>query len=142
MVGAVVGVSGTGIAGLSLVAYARLLGAARVVCVGRRGERTQLALELGATDVALSGSQADALFRDIGGADVVFEASGNAPAIGSAYPWLRAGGRLIIYTRAGSPRPPRRHGCAAKCIPHRGPAPRSGRDGGRCENGRVGGHPA
>ena len=41
MVGAVVGVSGTGIAGLSLVAYARLLGAERVVCVGRRPERAR-----------------------------------------------------------------------------------------------------
>ena len=43
MVGGVVGISGTGIAGLSLVVYARLLGAARVVCVGRREERTRLA---------------------------------------------------------------------------------------------------
>jgi 2-desacetyl-2-hydroxyethyl bacteriochlorophyllide A dehydrogenase len=105
MVGGVVGVSGTGIAGLSLVAYARLLGAARVVCVGRRAERMQLALSLGATDVALSGPEADSLFRDIGGADLVFEASGNAPAIGSAYPWLRAGGRLIIYSAPEVPVP-------------------------------------
>ncbi len=98
MVEGVVGVSGTGIGGLSLVAYARLLGAARVVCVGRRTERTQLALELGATDVAIYGPEADSLFRSLGGADVVFEASGNALAVGSAYPWLRPGGRLIIYS--------------------------------------------
>ena len=105
MVGGVVGVSGTGIGGLSLVAYARLLGAARVVCVGRRAERTRLALELGATDVAISGPEADSLFRDLGGADVVFEASGNAAAVGSAYPWLRTGGRLIIYSAPEVPVP-------------------------------------
>jgi alcohol dehydrogenase len=105
MVGGVVGVSGTGIAGLSLVAYARLLGAARVVCVGRRTERTQRALELGATDVAIAGQEADSLFRDLGGADVVFEASGNAPAVGAAYPWVRAGGRLIIYSAPEVPVP-------------------------------------
>ncbi len=105
MVGGVVGVNGTGIAGLSLVAYARLLGAARVVCVGRRPERTQLALELGATDVAISGLEADSVFRDLGGADVVFEASGNAPAVGSAYRWLRTGGRLVIYSAPEVPVP-------------------------------------
>ncbi len=105
MVGGVVGVSGTGIGGLSLVAYARLLGAARVVCVGRRAERTRLALEMGATDVAISGPEAESLFRDLGGADVVFEASGNAAAVGSAYPWLRTGGRLIIYSAPEVPVP-------------------------------------
>jgi 2-desacetyl-2-hydroxyethyl bacteriochlorophyllide A dehydrogenase len=105
MVGGVVGVSGTGIAGLSLVAYARLLGAARVVCVGRRQERTRQALELGATDVALAGPQADALFRDLGGADVVWEASGKAPAVDSAYRWVRPGGRLIIYSAPEVPVP-------------------------------------
>ncbi len=105
MVGAVVGVSGTGIAGLSLVAYARLLGAARVVCVGRRAERTQRALELGATDVAISGPEAASLFRELGGADVVFEASGKAPAVDAAYRWLRPGGRLIIYSAPEVPVP-------------------------------------
>ncbi len=105
MVGGVVAVSGTGIAGLSLVAYARLLGAARVVCVGRRAERTRLARDLGATDVALSGPEADALLADLGGADVVFEASGKAPAIGLAYRWVRPGGRLLIYSAPEAPVP-------------------------------------
>lgn len=98
MVGAVVGVSGTGIAGLSLALYARLLGAARVVCVGRRPERTRRALDLGATDVAIAGEDADVVFRRLGGADVVWEASGKATAIDAAYRWLRPAGRLIIYS--------------------------------------------
>ncbi len=105
MVGGVVGVSGTGIAGLSLVAYARILGAARVVCVGRREERTRRALDLGATDVAMAGPEADSLFGDLGGADVVFEASGKAPAVDSAYRWVRPGGRLIIYSAPEVPVP-------------------------------------
>src|SRR5580658_1611507 len=105
MLGAEVGVSGTGIAGLSLVAHARLLGAERVVCVGRRESRTQQAGQLGATDAALAGPQADALFRDLGGADVVFEASGKAPAVDAAYRWLRPGGRLIIYSAPEQPVP-------------------------------------
>ena len=46
----------------------------------------------------MAGPEADALFRDLGGADVVFEASGKASAVGSAYRWARPGGRLIIYS--------------------------------------------
>jgi len=103
MVGSVVGISGTGIAGLSLALYARLLGASRVVCVGRRTERIQLALELGATDVAIAGVEAERTFHEVGGADVVWEASGQASAIDPAYRWLRPGGRLIIYSAPDEP---------------------------------------
>lgn len=105
MVGRVVGVSGTGIAGLSLVVYARLLGAERVVCVGRRQDRCRLATDLGATDTAIAGPEADALFRQLGGADVVFEASGKADAIAGAYRWARSGGRFIIYSAPEAPVP-------------------------------------
>jgi 2-desacetyl-2-hydroxyethyl bacteriochlorophyllide A dehydrogenase len=105
MTGRVVGVSGTGIAGLSLVAYARLLGAERVVCVGRRQERARLAIDLGATDTAMAGPEADGLFRELGGADLVFEASGKAQAIAAAYRWARPGGRLIIYSAPEAPVP-------------------------------------
>ena len=105
MVGDVVGVSGTGIAGLSLVAFARLLGAQSVVCVGRRKERLKRAVELGATHTAIAGPEADDLFRELGRAHVVFEASGKAPAIDAAYRWVRPGGRLIIYSAPDEPVP-------------------------------------
>jgi len=105
MVGDVVGVSGTGIAGLSLVAFARLLGAQSVVCVGRRKERLKRAVELGATHTAIAGPKADDLFRELGRAHVVFEASGKAPAIDAAYRWVRPGGRLIIYSAPDEPVP-------------------------------------
>jgi 2-desacetyl-2-hydroxyethyl bacteriochlorophyllide A dehydrogenase len=105
VVGDVVGVSGTGIAGLSLVAFARLLGAQTVVCVGRRKERLERAAELGATHTAIAGPEADDLFRELGGAKVVFEASGKAPAIDAAYRWVRPGGQLIIYSAPDEPVP-------------------------------------
>jgi 2-desacetyl-2-hydroxyethyl bacteriochlorophyllide A dehydrogenase len=105
MVGDVVGVSGTGIAGLSLVSFARLLGAQSVVCVGRRKERLERALELGATHTAIAGPEADSLFADLGGAHVVFEAAGKAPAVDAAYRWVRPGGRLIIYSAPDEPAP-------------------------------------
>jgi 2-desacetyl-2-hydroxyethyl bacteriochlorophyllide A dehydrogenase len=105
VVGDVVGVSGTGIAGLSLVAFARLLGAETVVCVGRRKERLQRALDLGATHTAIAGAEADSLFRELGGADVVFEAAGKATAVDDAYRWVRPGGRLIIYSAPDTPVP-------------------------------------
>jgi 2-desacetyl-2-hydroxyethyl bacteriochlorophyllide A dehydrogenase len=105
LVGGVVGVSGTGIAGLSLVAFSRLLGAQEVVCVGRRKERLQLALDLGATRTAIAGPEADSVFGDLGGAEVVFEASGQTPAVDAAYRWVRPGGRLIIYSAPDEPVP-------------------------------------
>jgi 2-desacetyl-2-hydroxyethyl bacteriochlorophyllide A dehydrogenase len=105
MVGDVVGVNGTGIAGLSLVAFARLLGAESVICVGRRKKRLELAVELGATHTAIAGPEADDLFRELGGAHVVFEASGKAPAIDAAYRWVRPGGQLIIYSAPDEPVP-------------------------------------
>jgi len=105
VVDGVVGVSGTGIAGLSLVAFARLLGAKTIVCVGRRKERLQRALDLGATGIAVAGPEADSLFREVGSADVVFEASGKAAAVDAAYRWVRPGGRLIIYSAPDQPAP-------------------------------------
>jgi 2-desacetyl-2-hydroxyethyl bacteriochlorophyllide A dehydrogenase len=105
MTGGVVGVSGTGIAGLSLTAFARLLGAKAVVCVGRRAERLERARALGATHTALAGPDADALFRELGGADVVFEAAGKPPAVDAAFRWVRPGGRLIIYSAPDAPAP-------------------------------------
>jgi threonine dehydrogenase-like Zn-dependent dehydrogenase len=98
MVDRVVGVNGTGIAGLSFVLYARLLGASRVICVGRRRDRLRLAESLGATEVALAGREAKELFDALGGAEVVLDASGSATAIGEAYRWVRDEGLLAIYS--------------------------------------------
>lgn len=94
-----VGVVGTGIAGLSFVAYAKLLGAGMVMVVGRRPERLELARRLGA-DIAVleSDGRPEAVAGDLGGLDVVFEASGAAAMVGRAYGWLRRGGREVVYS--------------------------------------------
>jgi L-iditol 2-dehydrogenase len=96
LVGATVVVVGTGVAGLSLMRFASLLGAARVIGVGRRAERLQSAALAGATETLLAEDAAElGRRRD---ADVVFEASGQASMVGSGLGWVRPGGRLIVYS--------------------------------------------
>lgn len=99
-----VAVVGTGIAGLSFVRYAKLLGAERVVAVGRRPERLALAERLGADAVASSlddGPESAAAVT--GGVDLVFESSGDAAMIGRAHRWLRRGGRTLVYSAPDTP---------------------------------------
>jgi threonine dehydrogenase-like Zn-dependent dehydrogenase len=102
LVGRSVVVSGTGIAGLSFVVYAKLLGARQVICVGRRAERLELAAQLGADDVCFT-SEAERRVRALGGADLVFECSGSSDATGPALRWLREGGRVVIYSVSERP---------------------------------------
>lgn len=99
-----VAVVGTGIAGLSFVRYAKLLGAATVIAVGRRHERLNLAKRLGADRVVLSaGDAAERIAAEHGGVDVAFEASGSAAMIGRAYGWLKRGGRAVVYSAPDEP---------------------------------------
>jgi len=99
-----VAVVGTGIAGLSFVRYAKLLGAARVVAIGRRPERLALAERLGADTVASSLDDGpEQAAAATGGLDMVFESSGDAAMIGRAHGWLRAGGRTLVYSAPDTP---------------------------------------
>jgi L-iditol 2-dehydrogenase len=94
-----VAVTGTGVAGLSFVAFARILGARTVVSVGRRTERLDLARSLGADLGSLiEGNAPEALMSELGGVDFVFEASGQASMVGRSYKWLKSGARLVIYS--------------------------------------------
>ncbi|NNC12876.1 zinc-binding dehydrogenase [Planctomonas sp. JC2975] len=97
LLGATVVVVGTGVAGLSLMRYASLLGAAHVIGVGRRAERLALAASAGATETLLADDAPVELARRRE-ADVVFEASGQASMVGVEYGWLRRGGRLVVYS--------------------------------------------
>jgi L-iditol 2-dehydrogenase len=97
VLGATVVVVGTGIAGLSLMRYASLLGAARVIGVGRRPERLDQAARAGATETLLADDAVGELARRRH-ADIVFEASGQASMVGTEYGWLRPGGRLVVYS--------------------------------------------
>lgn len=99
-----VAVTGTGIAGLSFVRYAKLLGAEHVIAVGRRAERLELAKRLGADTVAVSsGDDPELVATNAHGLDFVFEASGDASMIGRAHGWLRRGGSTIIYSAPDTP---------------------------------------
>lgn len=97
ILGKVVGVVGTGIAGLSLVAHAKLLGAGRVVAVGRRPARLDLARQLGADVTVLAGDAAYAA-AELGGLDIAFEASGQAEMAAAAMGWLKPGGKCLVYS--------------------------------------------
>lgn len=97
LLGATVVVVGTGVAGLSLMRYASLLGASRVIGVGRRAERLEQAARAGATETLFADDAADELGRRHD-ADIVFEASGQASMVDIEYGWLRPGGRLVVYS--------------------------------------------
>jgi len=97
LVGKTVAVVGTGVAGLSFVAHAKLLGAAHVLVVGRRQERVDLAASVGADSGALPGTAAEAA-ACLGGVDLVFEASGQAEMIAASYRWLKNGGQSVVYS--------------------------------------------
>jgi L-iditol 2-dehydrogenase len=98
LLGKTVVVVGTGIAGLSFMRYAKLLGAAHVIGVGRRAKRLELARQFGADDTALSTDVDDCRRIKEAGIDVCFEASGAAEMIEPAYGWLKRGGRMVIYS--------------------------------------------
>lgn len=93
-------VMGTGVAGLSLTLYARLLGARIIVTLGRRQERLDRARELGA-DYAFDTRQEDALqeIRRVlnNGADFALSAVGGDGGIPLLLRLLAPGGTLALY---------------------------------------------
>jgi D-arabinose 1-dehydrogenase-like Zn-dependent alcohol dehydrogenase len=104
-------VQGTGAVGLSVIALARLSGAARVIALGAPEDRLALATAMGA-DVAIdirATPESDRLerVRELTGglgADVAIEAAGSARAVEEGLNLVRDGGRYVIaghYTDAG-----------------------------------------
>ena len=93
--GTTVTVIGDGAVGLLAVASAKLLGAERIILMGRHEARTDLGREFGATDVvAERGEEGVAKVRELTGgegAHVVLEAVGARPAYDQAYGVVRAG---------------------------------------------------
>ncbi len=102
--GRTVTVIGDGAVGLSAVLASRRLGAERVVLMGRHTDRTDLGVELGATDVVPErGEEGVARVRDLTdgqGTHVVIEAVGHVPAYQQAYGVVRVGG---VISRVGVP---------------------------------------
>jgi L-iditol 2-dehydrogenase len=111
MLGDTVLVQGTGAVGLSVIALARLSGAAHVVAFGAPADRLALATAMGA-DVVVDITQTSSAERrehvrqltaDLG-VDVAIEAAGSARAVEEALNLIRDGGRYVIaghYTDAG-----------------------------------------
>jgi L-iditol 2-dehydrogenase len=104
-------VQGSGAVGLSVVAMARLSGAAAVIAVGAPADRLELARQMGA-DLTLditrtSAEERRALVSGLTGGhgpDIVIEASGSPRAIEEGLTLVRDGGRYVIaghYTNAG-----------------------------------------
>lgn len=90
-------VVGLGGVGLAAVMGARLAGCERVVAVDLDPAKGDLALELGATDVVLSGHDAAEQVRELtrGGVDYAFEAAGHPAALALAYNATRRGGMTV-----------------------------------------------
>jgi len=100
MANKVVCVNGTGIAGLSLTLWAKLAGASKVITLGRRTERLELARELGADElVNISNSTGIDEVRELsgGGVDVFMEATGVANQMEVAIRSLKPAGIVGVY---------------------------------------------
>lgn len=98
-----VAVVGTGFVGYAFVYFAKLAGAASVICLGRREQRLVTAQTMGADAVFIDPTEAAAYYGTCGGADVVLEASGNPLVFANGIPYLREGGRLCAYAVASKP---------------------------------------
>jgi L-iditol 2-dehydrogenase len=91
-------VVGPGVMGLLAADCARILGAARVLVVGR-GQRLARAAELGHEPVDFTAEDPVEAVRertDGRGADAVLECSGSAAAVGQSLEMLRRGGRVAV----------------------------------------------
>jgi D-arabinose 1-dehydrogenase-like Zn-dependent alcohol dehydrogenase len=111
MLGDTVLVQGTGAVGLSVIALARISGAARVVAFGAPADRLELATAMGADTIVDVTRTSAADRRDVIraitaglGVDIAIEAAGSARAVEEALDLIRDGGRYVIaghYTDAG-----------------------------------------
>ncbi len=102
--GQAVTVIGDGAVGLSAVIAAKLMGASRIILMGRHKSRTDLGREFGATDVvAERGAEGAAKVRELtdgDGTPVVLEAVGLKDALVTAAAVVRDGG---VISRVGAP---------------------------------------
>ncbi|MHA7207916.1 zinc-dependent alcohol dehydrogenase family protein [Arthrobacter sp. MDT1-65] len=102
--GQTVTVIGDGAVGLSAVIAAKLMGASRIILMGRHESRTDLGRDFGATDVvAERDEEGIAKVKELTGGDgthVVLEAVGLESALKMAIGVVRAGG---IISRVGAP---------------------------------------
>lgn len=99
--GKTVCVAGTGIAGLSLVLWSLLAGADKIMVLGRREERLEIARKVGATHgLNVKDGQVAQKLRDLNGgkgADLFLEAVGSPDQIEVGLSLIAPGGTIAIY---------------------------------------------
>ena len=101
--GKTVVVIGTGIVGYFFTFFAKMYGASHVVCLGRRQSRLDVASRVGADATYIDLSEATAALRARGGADFVFECSGNPRVFENGIPYLKTDGVLAAYAVSHEP---------------------------------------
>lgn len=97
LTGKTVAVIGTGIVGYFFTYFAKVYGAKTVVALGRRESRLEVSRKVGADATFIDVGQATEFLKQMGGADVVFECSGNWQALENGLPYLKKGGTLAVY---------------------------------------------
>jgi threonine dehydrogenase-like Zn-dependent dehydrogenase len=93
-------VAGTGIAGLGIVLWLKQAGAKRIIVLGRRAERLQLACTLGADHgVNIRSEDPSTAVKELtqGGADLFVEATGQSDQLRVGCSTLRNGGAVAVY---------------------------------------------
>ena len=97
LTGKTVVVLGTGIVGYFFTLFARLYGAREVIVLGRRESRLAVCKEIGATATFIDVAEATAHVKALGGADVVFECTGNNTVLQNGLPYLKKDGLFACY---------------------------------------------
>ena len=94
---------GTGIVGYFFTFFAKAYGAARVICLGRRPSRLEIAKKIGADATYVDPAEAAEDLKEWGGADFVFECSGNHKVFENGIPYLKKDGTLAVYAVSHAP---------------------------------------
>lgn len=96
-------VIGTGIVGYLFTYFSALYGAKHVTVLGIIEDRLQIASKLGATETYINVDEAEKAIAAYGGADIIFECSGNPRALEKGMPYLKEGGKLACFSVSTSP---------------------------------------
>lgn len=90
-------VLGTGIVGYFFTLFAKLYGAKEVIVLGRRESRLAITKQIGADATFVDVDKATSYIKERGGADIVFECTGNYAVLEQGLPYLKRDGLLAVY---------------------------------------------
>ena len=78
--------------------FAAQYGAKQITALGLSEERLKISTQLGATKTFISVDEAESFIAAHGGADIIFECSGNPRALEKGMPYLKEGGKLACFS--------------------------------------------